>query len=273
MRGNKDLSSIVKRVHDYKTKVNKLYNPDQFLYKANKSNNEIFKHIGRHEESSIGSNSNKVIYNSLLEFFDNNRYLKSNMKKIVYGLAIVIIGSIGYGFYNHSFPLLGTYSVQKYLQSYEDINPNDEDKDSKLDILLNSDGNVYSVSTEENAIKATSTFKDGDDENTILLITINKVSDNPNYADSKDVEQRKVGILMNKNKDGNITFKMTETKPSLPVLFNYKQQSISISQYDYKTILRASDGADGSKPLIKAALYCANKLNLIDLNTAKFNDI
>ena len=78
---------------------------------------------------------------------------------------------------------------------------------------------------------------------------------------------------MNKNKDGNITFKMTETKPSLPVLFNYKQQSISISQYDYKTILRASDGADGSKPLIKAALYCANKLNLIDLNTAKFNDI
>ena len=105
MRGNKDLSSIVKRVHDYKTKVNKLYNPDQFLYKANKSNNEIFKHIGRHEESSIGSNSNKVIYNSLLEFFDNNRYLKSNMKKIIYGLAIVIIGSIGYGFYNHSFPL------------------------------------------------------------------------------------------------------------------------------------------------------------------------
>lgn len=273
MRGNKDLSSVVKMVHDYKTKMNKLYNPDQFLYKANKSNNEIFKHIGRHEESSIGTRPNKVIYNSLLEFFDNNKYLKNNMKKIISGIAIVIIGSIGYGFYNHSFPLLGTYSVQKYLQSYEDINPNDEDKDSKLDILLNSDGNIYSVSTEENAIKATSTFKDGDEENTILLITINKVSDNPNYKESKDVEQRKVGILMNKNKDGNITFKMTETKPSLPVLFNYKQQSISINQYDYKTILRASDGADGGKSLIKAALYCANKLNLIDLNTAKFNDI
>ena len=106
-----------------------------------------------------------------------------------------------------------------------------------------------------------------------LRLGINKDWQSNWYADSKDVEQRKVGILMNKNKDGNITFKMTETKPSLPVLFNYKQQSISISQYDYKTIVRASDGADGGKPLIKAALYCANKLNLIDLNTAKFNDI
>lgn len=273
MRGNKDLSDIVKKVHDYKTKMNKLYNPDQFLYKANKSNNEIFKNLNHNKESSIGTHSDKTVYNSLLEFFDKNKYLKKNMKIILSGLVVVVVGSIGYGLYNHSFPLLGTYSVQKYLQSYEDIKPNDEDKDSKLDILLNSDGNVYSVSTEENAIKATSTFKDGDEENTILLITINKVSDNPNYAESKDIEQRKVGILMNKNKDGNITFKMTETKPSLPVLFNYKQQSISISQYDYKTILRASDGADGSKPLIKAALYCANKLNLLDLNTAKFNDI
>ena len=274
------IKNAIRNIGDYgsKTKDNLNDGIDQFIYKANKSDNTVFrimKKIGEKEYNIIHSiKHSEDTYHSLLSFLENKPIIKNNMKKI---LIVIVALMIGCGVYaaNRVITLVsgefGHYPVQEYLKSYEGIKTNDENINSKLMTLLTSDGDVYLVDDDKNSYKAISKYSDDDGDHMILLITVDK--ETKGYKDNLSTDKRKIGILMNKDIKGNISFKTTQAYPTLPVLFNYKQQTVSISPSDYKTDLKVSSGNDDNKPLIKAALYAAYQLNLIDLNETHFDKI
>lgn len=274
------IKTAIRNIGDYgsKTKDNLNNGIDQFIYKANKSDNTIFrimKKIGEKEYNIIYSlKHSDETYHSLLSFLENKPIIKNNMKKILIAIVALIIGCGVYAA-NRAITLVsgefGHYPVQEYLKSYEGIKTNDENINSKLMTLLTSDGSVYLVDDDKNSYKAISKYSDDDGDHMILLITIDK--ETKGYKDNLSTDKRKIGILMNKDTKGNISFKTTQAYPTLPVLFNYKQQTVSISPSDYKTDLKVSSGNDDNKPLIKAALYAAYQLNLIDLNETHFDKI
>lgn len=274
------IKTAIKNIGDYgsKTKDNLNNNIDQFIYKANKSDNTVFrimKKIGEKEYNIIHSlKHSDETYHSLLGFLENKPIIKNNMKKIIVVILGLILGCGAYAINRGITMVAGNfahYSVQEYLNSYEGIRTGDENVDTKLMTLLTSAGDVYLVDDDKNSYKAISKYSDDDGDHMILLVTIDKES--KGYKDNLSTDKRKIGILMNKDTKGNINFKMTETYPTLPILFNYKQQTVSISPSDYKTDLKISGGDDDNKPLIKAAIYAAYKLNLIDLDETHFNKI
>lgn len=198
------------------------------------------------------------------------------MKLIVSGILILIIGAGTYAALNISRngiegSHIGHSSVREYLQAYEDMRPDEKDMEERMMILDKSGDSIFTVSKGPKPFRTIGKFNSEDGEDTILLINIDKETKNDDGG--LNIDQRKVGILMHKDNDGNITFKMAEVAPSIPVLFNYKQQAVSISPGDYKTTLKSNDVAGDHKPLIKAALYSAHKLNLIDIDETYFGII
>lgn len=281
MRRNKSLINMIKHVSEYSNERKYKANIElgQFMYDANKHNKNLLrvknnkkikldpiKPIKNHDEG----------YSSLIGFLESKPRIRRNMKLIVSGILILIIGAGAYAVLNISRngiegSHIGHSSVREYLQAYEDMRPDEKDMEERMMILDKSGDSIFTVSKGPKPFRTIGKFNSEDGEDTILLINIDKETKNDDGG--LNIDQRKVGILMHKDNDGNITFKMAEVAPSIPVLFNYKQQAVSISPGDYKTTLKSNDVAGDHKPLIKAALYSAHKLNLIDIDETYFGII
>lgn len=281
MRRNKNLVNMLKHVSEYSNERKYKANIElgQFMYDANKHNKNLLrvknnkkikldpiKPIKNHDEG----------YSSLIGFLESKPRIRRNMKLIVSGILILIIGAGAYAALNISRngiegSHIGHSSVREYLQAYEDMRPDEKDMEERMMILDKSGDSIFTVSKGPKPFRTIGKFNSEDGEDTILLINIDKETKKDDGG--LDIDQRKVGILMHKDNDGNITFKMAEVAPSIPVLFNYKQQAVSISPGDYKTTLKSNDVAGDHKPLIKAALYSAHKLNLIDIDETYFSII
>lgn len=281
MRRNKSLINMIKHVSEYSNERKYKANIElgQFMYDANKHNKNLLrvknnkkikldpiKPIKNHDES----------YSSLIGFLESKPRIRRNMKLIVSGILILIIGAGAYAALNISKngiegSHVGHSSVREYLQAYEDMRPDEKDMEERMMILDKSGDSIFTVSKGPKPFRTIGKFNSEDGEDTILLINIDKETKKDDGG--LNIDQRKVGILMHKDNDGNITFKMAEVAPSIPVLFNYKQQAVSISPGDYKTTLKSNDVAGDHKPLIKAALYSAHKLNLIDIDETYFSII
>lgn len=281
MRRNKNLVNMIKHVSEYSNERKYKANIElgQFMYDANKHNKNLLrvknnkkikldpiKPIKNHDEG----------YSSLIGFLESKPRIRRNMKLIVSGILILIIGAGAYAVLNISKngiegSHVGHSSVREYLQAYEDMRPDEKDMEERMMILDKSGDSIFTVSKGPKPFRTIGKFNSEDGEDTILLINIDKETKKDDGG--LDIDQRKVGILMHKDNDGNITFKMAEVAPSIPVLFNYKQQAVSISPGDYKTTLKSNDVAGDHKPLIKAALYSAHKLNLIDIDETYFSII
>lgn len=281
MRRNKSLINMIKHVSEYSNERKYKANIElgQFMYDANKHNKNLLrvknnkkikldpiKPIKNHDEG----------YSSLIGFLESKPRIRRNMKLIVSGILILIIGAGAYAALNISRngiegSHIGHSSVREYLQAYEDMRPDEKDMEERMMILDKSGDSIFTVSKGPKPFRTIGKFNSEDGEDTILLINIDKETKKDDGG--LNIDQRKVGILMHKDNDGNITFKMAEVAPSIPVLFNYKQQAVSISPGDYKTTLKSNDVAGDHKPLIKAALYSAHKLNLIDIDETYFSII
>lgn len=281
MRRNKNLVNMIKHVSEYsnerKYKAN--IELDQFMYDSNKHNKNLLrvknnKKIKLDPIKPIKNHDER--YSSLIEFLQSKPRIRRNMKLIVSGILILIIGAGAYAVLNISRngiegSHIGHSSVREYLQAYEDMRPDEKDMEERMMILDKSGDSIFTVSKGPKPFRTIGKFNSEDGEDTILLINIDKETKKDDGG--LNIDQRKVGILMHKDNDGNITFKMAEVAPSIPVLFNYKQQAVSISPGDYKTTLKSNDVAGDHKPLIKAALYSAHKLNLIDIDETYFSII
>lgn len=281
MRRNKNLINMIKHVSEYsderKYKAN--IGLGQFMYDANKHNKNLLrvknnKKIKLDPIKPIKNHDEK--YSSLIGFLESKPRIRRNMKLIVSGILILIIGAGAYAALNISKngiegSHIGHSSVREYLQAYEDMRPDEKDMEERMMILDKSGDSIFTVSKDPKPFRTIGKFNSEDGEDTILLINIDKETKKDDG--DLDIDQRKVGILMHKDNDGNITFKMAEVAPSIPVLFNYKQQAVSISPGDYKTTLKSNDVEGDHKPLIKAALYSAHKLNLIDIDETYFGII
>lgn len=281
MRRNKNLVNMIKHVSEYSNERKYKANIElgQFMYDANKHNKNLLrvknnkkikldpiKPIKNHDEG----------YSSLIGFLESKPRIRRTMKLIVSGILILIIGAGAYAVLNISKngiegSHVGHSSVREYLQAYEDMRPDEKDMEERMMILDKSGDSIFTVSKGPKPFRTIGKFNSEDGEDTILLINIDKETKKDDGG--LNIDQRKVGILMHKDNDGNITFKMAEVAPSIPVLFNYKQQAVSISPGDYKTTLKSNDVAGDHKPLIKAALYSAHKLNLIDIDETYFSII
>lgn len=281
MRRNKNLVNMIKHVSEYnnerKYKAN--IELDQFMYNSNKHNKNLLrvksnKKIKLDPIKPIKNHDER--YSSLIGFLESKPRIRRNMKLIVSGILILIIGAGAYAALNISRngiegSHIGHSSVREYLQAYEDMRPDEKDMEERMMILDKSGDSIFTVSKGPKPFRTIGKFSSEDGEDTILLITIDKETKKDDGG--LNIDQRKVGILMHKDNDGNITFKMAEVAPSIPVLFNYKQQAVSISPGDYKTTLKSNDVSGDHKPLIKAALYSAHKLNLIDIDETYFSII
>ena len=281
MRRNKNLVNMIKHVSEYsnerKYKAN--IELDQFMYDSNKHNKNLLrvknnKKIKLDPIKPIKNHDER--YSSLIEFLESKPRIRRNMKLIVSGILILIIGAGAYAVLNISKngiegSHIGHSSVREYLQAYEDMKPDEKDMEERMMVLDKSGDSIFTISKGPKPFRSIGKFNSEDGEDTILLINIDKETKKDDGG--LDIDQRKVGILMHKDNDGNITFKMAEVAPSIPVLFNYKQQAVSISPGDYKTTLKSNDVAGDHKPLIKAALYSAHKLNLIDIDETYFSII
>lgn len=281
MRRNKNLVNMIKHVSEYsnerKYKAN--IELDQFMYDANKHNKNLLrvknnKKIKLDPIKPIKNHDER--YNSLIGFLESKPRIRRNMKLIVSGILILIIGAGAYAVLNISKngiegSHIGHSSVREYLQAYEDMRPDEKGMEERMMILDKSGDSIFTISKGPKPFRSIGKFNSEDGEDTILLINIDKETKKDDGG--LDIDQRKVGILMHKDNDGNITFKMAEVAPSIPVLFNYKQQAVSISPGDYKTTLKSNDVSGDHKPLIKAALYSAHKLNLIDIDETYFSII
>lgn len=281
MRRNKSLANMIKHVSEYSNERKYKANIElgQFMYDANKHNKNLLrvknnKKIKLDPIKPIKSHDEK--YSSLIGFLESKPRIRRNMKLIVSGILILIIGAGAYAALNISKngiegSHVGHSSVREYLQAYEDMRPDEKDMEERMMILDKSGDSIFTVSKGPKPFRTIGKFNSEDGEDTILLINIDKETKKDDGG--LNIDQRKVGILMHKDNDGNITFKMAEVAPSIPVLFNYKQQAVSISPGDYKTTLKSNDVAGDHKPLIKAALYSAHKLNLIDIDETYFSII
>lgn len=281
MRRNKNLVNMIKHVSEYsnerKYKAN--IELDQFMYDSNKHNKNLLrvknnKKIKLDPIKPIKNHDER--YSSLIGFLESKPRIRRNMKLIVSGILVLIIGAGAYAVLNISRngiegSHIGHSSVREYLQAYEDMKPDEKDMEERMMILDKSGDSIFAISKGPKPFRTIGKFDSEDGEDTILLINIDKETKKDDGG--LDIDQRKVGILMHKDNDGNITFKMAEVAPSIPVLFNYKQQAVSISPGDYKTALKSNDVAGDHKPLIKAALYSAHKLNLIDIDETYFGII
>lgn len=281
MRRNKNLVNMIKHVSEYSNERKYKANIElgQFMYDANKHNKNLLrvknnKKIKLDPIKPIKNHDER--YSSLIGFLESKPRIRRNMKLIVSGILILIIGAGAYAVLNISRngiegSHIGHSSVREYLQAYEDIKPDEKDMEERMMILDKSGDSVFTISKGPKPFRSIGKFNSEDGEDTILLINIDKETKKDDGG--LNIDQRKVGILMHKDNDGNITFKMAEVAPSIPVLFNYKQQAVSISPGDYKTTLKSNDVAGDHKPLIKAALYSAHKLNLIDIDETYFSII
>ena len=281
MRRNKSLVNMIKHVSEYSNERKYKANIEsgQFMYDANKHNKNLLrvknnKKIKLDPIKPIKNHDEK--YSSLIGFLESKPRIRRNMKLIVSGILILIIGAGAYAALNISKngiegSHVGHSSVREYLQAYEDMRPDEKDMEERMMILDKSGDSIFTVSKGPKPFRTIGKFNSEDGEDTILLINIDKETKKDDG--SLNIDQRKVGILMHKDNDGNITFKMAEVAPSIPVLFNYKQQAVSISPGDYKTTLKSNDISGDHKPLIKAALYSAHKLNLIDIDETYFGII
>lgn len=281
MRRNKSLANMIKHVSEYSNERKYKANIElgQFMYDANKHNKNLLrvknnKKIKLDPIKPIKNHDEK--YSSLIGFLESKPRIRRNMKLIVSGILILIIGAGAYAVLNISRngiegSHIGHSSVREYLQAYEDMRPDEKDMEERMMILDKSGDSIFTVSKGPKPFRTIGKFNSEDGEDTILLINIDKETKKDDGG--LNIDQRKVGILMHKDNDGNITFKMAEVAPSIPVLFNYKQQAVSISPGDYKTTLKSNDVAGDHKPLIKAALYSAHKLNLIDIDETYFSII
>lgn len=281
MRRNKNLANMIKHVSEYSNERKYKANIElgQFMYDANKHNKNLLrvknnKKIKLDPIKPIKNHDER--YSSLIGFLESKPRIRRNMKLIVSGILILIIGAGAYAVLNISKngiegSHVGHSSVREYLQAYEDMRPDEKDMEERMMILDKSGDSIFTVSKGPKPFRTIGKFNSEDGEDTILLINIDKETKKDDGG--LDIDQRKVGILMHKDNDGNITFKMAEVAPSIPVLFNYKQQAVSISPGDYKTTLKSNDVAGDHKPLIKAALYSAHKLNLIDIDETYFSII
>ena len=281
MRRNKNLVNMIKHVSEYSDERKYKANIElgQFMYDANKHNKNLLrvknnKKIKLDPIKPIKNHDEK--YSSLIGFLESKPRIRRNMKLIVSGILILIIGAGAYAALNISRngiegSHIGHSSVREYLQAYEDMRPDEKDMEERMMILDKSGDSIFTVSKGPKPFRTIGKFNSEDGEDTILLINIDKETKKDDGG--LNIDQRKVGILMHKDNDGNITFKMAEVAPSIPVLFNYKQQAVSISPGDYKTTLKSNDVAGDHKPLIKAALYSAHKLNLIDIDETYFSII
>ena len=281
MRRNKSLINMIKHVSEYNNERKYKANIElgQFMYDANKHNKNLLrvknnKKIKVDPIQPIKNHDEK--YSSLIGFLESKPRIRRNMKLIVSGILILIIGAGAYAALNISRngiegSHVGHSSVREYLQAYEDMRPDEKDMEERMMILDKSGDSIFTVSKGPKPFRTIGKFNSEDGEDTILLINIDKETKKDDGG--LDIDQRKVGILMHKDNDGNITFKMAEVAPSIPILFNYKQQAVSISPGDYKTTLKSNDVAGDHKPLIKAALYSAHKLNLIDIDETYFSII
>lgn len=281
MRRNKNLVNMLKHVSEYSNERKYKANIElgQFMYDANKHNKNLLrvknnKKIKLDPIKPIKNHDEK--YSSLIGFLESKPRIRRNMKLIVSGILILIIGAGAYAALNISRngiegSHIGHSSVREYLQAYEDMRPDEKDMEERMMILDKSGDSIFTVSKGPKPFRTIGKFNSEDGEDTILLINIDKETKKDDGG--LNIDQRKVGILMHKDNDGNITFKMAEVAPSIPVLFNYKQQAVSISPGDYKTTLKSNDISGDHKPLIKAALYSARKLNLIDIDETYFSII
>lgn len=281
MRRNKSLINMIKHVSEYSNERKYKANIElgQFMYDANKHNKNLLrvknnKKIKLDPIKPIKNHDEK--YSSLIGFLESKPRIRRNMKLIVSGILILIIGAGAYAVLNISKngiegSHIGHSSVREYLQAYEDMRPDEKDMEERMMILDKSGDSIFTVSKGPKPFRTIGKFNSEDGEDTILLINIDKETKKDDGG--LNIDQRKVGILMHKDNDGNITFKMAEVAPSIPVLFNYKQQAVSISPGDYKTTLKSNDISGDHKPLIKAALYSAHKLNLIDIDETYFGII
>lgn len=281
MRRNKSLVNMIKHVSEYSNERKYKANIEsgQFMYDANKHNKNLLrvknnKKIKLDPIKPIKNHDEK--YSSLIGFLESKPRIRRNMKLIVSGILILIIGAGAYAALNISRngiegSHIGHSSVREYLQAYEDMRPDEKDMEERMMILDKSGDSIFTVSKGPKPFRTIGKFNSEDGEDTILLINIDKETKKDDGG--LNIDQRKVGILMHKDNDGNITFKMAEVAPSIPVLFNYKQQAVSISPGDYKTTLKSNDISGDHKPLIKAALYSAHKLNLIDIDETYFGII
>lgn len=281
MRRNKNLVNMIKHVSEYSNERKYKANIElgQFMYDANKHNKNLLrvknnKKIKLDPIKPIKNHDER--YSSLIGFLESKPRIRRNMKLIVSGILILIIGAGAYAVLNISRngiegSHIGHSSVREYLQAYEDMRPDEKDMEERMMILDKSGDSIFTVSKGPKPFRTIGKFNSEDGEDTILLINIDKETKKDDGG--LDIDQRKVGILMHKDNDGNITFKMAEVAPSIPVLFNYKQQAVSISPGDYKTTLKSNDVSGDHKPLIKAALYSAHKLNLIDIDETYFGII
>lgn len=281
MRRNKSLINMIKHVSEYSNERKYKANIElgQFMYDANKHNKNLLrvknnKKIKLDPIKPIKNHDEK--YSSLIGFLESKPRIRRNMKLIVSGILILIIGAGAYAALNISRngiegSHIGHSSVREYLQAYEDMRPDEKDMEERMMILDKSGDSIFTVSKGPKPFRTIGKFNSEDGEDTILLINIDKETKKDDGG--LNIDQRKVGILMHKDNDGNITFKMAEVAPSIPVLFNYKQQAVSISPGDYKTTLKSNDISGDHKPLIKAALYSAHKLNLIDIDETYFSII
>lgn len=281
MRRNKSLINMIKHVSEYSNERKYKANIElgQFMYDANKHNKNLLrvknnKKIKLDPIKPIKNHDER--YSSLIGFLESKPRIRRNIKLIVSGILILIIGAGAYAALNISRngiegSHVGHSSVREYLQAYEDMRPDEKDMEERMMILDKSGDSIFTVSKGPKPFRTIGKFNSEDGEDTILLINIDKETKKDDGG--LNIDQRKVGILMHKDNDGNITFKMAEVAPSIPVLFNYKQQAVSISPGDYKTTLKSNDVAGDHKPLIKAALYSAHKLNLIDIDETYFGII
>lgn len=281
MRRNKSLVNMLKHVSEYSNERKYKANIElgQFMYDANKHNKNLLrvknnKKIKLDPIKPIKNHDER--YSSLIGFLESKPRIRRNMKLIVSGILILIIGAGAYAALNISRngiegSHIGHSSVREYLQAYEDMRPDEKDMEERMMILDKSGDSIFTVSKGPKPFRTIGKFTSEDGEDTILLINIDKETKKDDGG--LNIDQRKVGILMHKDNDGNITFKMAEVAPSIPVLFNYKQQAVSISPGDYKTTLKSNDISGDHKPLIKAALYSARKLNLIDIDETYFSII
>lgn len=281
MRRNKSLLNMIKHVSEYSNERKYKANIElgQFMYDANKHNKNLLR-VKNNKKIKLDPikpiKNHDVKYSSLIGFLESKPRIRRNMKLIVSGILILIIGAGAYAVLNISKngieeSHIGHSSVREYLQAYEDMRPDEKDMEKRMMILDKSGDSIFTVSKGPKPFRTIGKFNSEDGEDTILLINIDKETKKDDGG--LNIDQRKVGILMHKDNDGNITFKMAEVAPSIPVLFNYKQQAVSISPGDYKTTLKSNDVAGDHKPLIKAALYSAHKLNLIDIDETYFGII
>lgn len=278
---SKSLVNLLKHSLEYsnerKYKVNTEL--DQFMHNANKHDKNLVrlknnKKIKVDPIQPIKNHDEK--YSSLVQFLQSKPRIKRNMNLIIAGILILIVGAGAYAVVNISKhgingSHIGHPSVREYLQTHEDMKSDEDSMKDEMMILDKSGDDFYVISKGPKPFRTIGKFNSEDGEDNILLINIDKETKKDDGG--MNIEQRKVGILMHKDKDGNISFKMAEVSPSIPVLFNYKQQSVSISPGDYKTTLKSNDIEGNHKPLIKAALYSAHKLNLIDIDETYFGII